>query len=424
MKYILTWFRSWLELPEALTALLIPLPYVFASLAYSNFVWQSRQLPDKLVETVADASVSQHANGGQLLHACTLSSATLLLVGLISKFRPGADEPLDRRKAYGSSEKSETSNLLSVESTSRAATHALGVLLPFYSTMQLGGARTALVLLVALTAGLGSLDQRPGKQSSWDNTRRTLRTRKVTHVCLLLAIIVHAYTSADAGVILGYIALATSIFVIPPPLPTTGWFLKTSSQDQNGWTTQSSGRASLPKPSSTLVNTPQNTDLTLVAGLFLTLLTVLYATFSTTSPSLARHALLFSTLSIASATASVYFSFPAALRSQKKSGLAIGGILVSAFAHYEQPSWHVAITSAILIGATALDTKTSAASRPSSHGHSHSGHAHGHAHAHDHHLHGNHSKISGFIIAQCTPGSILHSIMMERDSRRIAYFGV
>ena len=371
-----------------------------------------------------DSSISEHANGGQLLHACTLSSATLLLVGLISKFRPEADEPLDKRKAYGTSEKSEKSNFPSIGSSSRAATHALGVLLPFYSTMQLGGARTALILLVAFTAGLGSLGQRPGKQSAWENTRRTLRTRKATHACLLLAMVVHAYTSADAGVILGYIALATSIFAIPPPLPTTGWFLMTNSQDQNGWTTQSSGRASLPKPSSTLVNTPQDTNLTLGAGFFLTLLTVLYATFSTTSPSLARHALFFSTLSIASATASVYFSFPAALRSQKKIGLALGALLVSVFGHIEQPSWHVVITCAILIGATVFDTRTSAASRPSSHGHSHSGHAHSHTHSHEHHLHGNHSKISGFIIARCTPGSILHSIMIERDSRRIAYFGV
>ena len=425
----LTYFRSWLELPEALTALLIPLPYVFASLAYSQFVSQKQQLPDSLAETVVDPASSPHgSSGGQLLHACTLSSATLLLAGLISKFRLTADEPLDRRKGYGTSEKKDKETYLSAGSLQRAVTHALSVLLPFYATMQLGGARTALILLVALTAGLGSLDQKPGKQSSWDNTRRTLRTRKTTYGALVLAVCVHAYLSVDAaGIVLGYLALAISLFAIPPPLPTAGWFLMTGSQNQNGWATQTSGRASLPKPSSPLVSTPRDANLTIGAGSLLTLSTVLYATFSSASPSLARHALLFSTFSIASATASVYFSFPAALRSQKKGGLAIGGFLVSAFAYFERLEWHTFVTFAVLLGAAVFDTGSSVISRPSSSDHSHAGHAHhahSHSHSHEHHLHGNHSKISEFIIARCTPGSILHSVMIEKDSRRIAYFGV
>lgn len=415
-------------MPEALTALLVPLPYVFASLAYSHFVSQKQQLPDVLAETVVDPISSPHSlSGGQLLHACTLSSATLILAGLISKFRLTADEPLDRRKGYGTSEKQDTAKYLSADSIRRAATHALSILLPFYATMQLGGARTALIFLVALTAGLGCLDQKPGKHSSWDSTRRTLRTRKATYGALLIAVFVHAYLSVDAaGIVLGYLALAISLFAIPPPLPTAGWSLMTGSQGQNGWATQTSGRASLPKPSSTLVGTPQDANLTIGAGLSLTLATVLYATFSSSAPSLARHALLFSTFSIASATASVYFSFPAALRSQKKGGLAIGGLLVSAFAYFEHLEWHTFVTSAILLGATVFDTGISAISRPSSSDHSHAGHAHthSHSHSHEHHLHGNHSRISRFIISRCTPGSILHSVMIEKDSRRIAYFGV
>jgi zinc transporter 5/7 len=77
--------------------------------------------------------------------------------------------------------------------------------------------------------------------------------------------------------------------------------------------------------------------------------------------------------------------------------------------------------SALIFGAVSFDTGTAMA-RPHSHSHAHTGHKH--AHSHDHHLHGNHSRLSAFLIAQCTPGSIAHSVMIEKDSRRIAYFGM
>jgi zinc transporter 5/7 len=82
------------------------------------------------------------------------------------------------------------------------------------------------------------------------------------------------------------------------------------------------------------------------------------------------------------------------------------------------------LTCAFLFGAISIDTG-STLSKSHSHDHSHAGHQHSHSHDHgDHHLHGNHSGLSSFIIARCTPGSILHSVMIEKDSRRIAYFGV
>jgi zinc transporter 5/7 len=80
---------------------------------------------------------------------------------------------------------------------------------------------------------------------------------------------------------------------------------------------------------------------------------------------------------------------------------------------------------AMMIGAVGFDTRSPV---PHSHDHGHAGHKHSHGHdhghSHGHHLHGNHSRISAFLIARTTPGSIIHSVLIERDSRRIAYFGV
>jgi zinc transporter 5/7 len=135
---------------------------------------------------------------------------------------------------------------------------------------------------------------------------------------------------------------------------------------------------------------------------------------------------MLSTLSVLSAVALTLFSLPSALRTQKKVGLAMGCLLAAAFGVYDHPdAWQawviVPLACVLLFSAVCFDT-SSGIFPPHTHDHSHSGHKHSKAHAH--HLHGNHSKLSAFLIARCTPGSILHSILIERDSRRIAYFGV
>jgi zinc transporter 5/7 len=354
-----------------------------------------------------------------LLHALALSSATLLLVGIIAKVNSSL-QPLDRRK-----EEKGTFNI--GNAPKRIASSMFSVLLPFYASLQLGGAKTAIVLLVAVAAGIGALDQKPGKHTPWDDVRRTLRTRKVTCGVLLLGIIADVMTSGNTtGSLMGYAALLLSMLLVPPPLPTAGWSIMTEPQGQGSYMSQKPSRASLPKPSSPLTNTTENQLLTIASGLALTVIAVLYSLVSAT-PSFSLHSLGFSAFSAASATALVFFSLPASLRSQKTTGLKLGGLFIAAFSFWENySSGHIFIAfpwvCAMLVGAVAFDT------RPHSHSHSHAGHKHAHGHdhnhGHEHHLHGNHSRISAFLIARATPGSIIHSVLIEKDSRRIAYFGV
>lgn len=434
--------QSWLQLPEALTALLIPLPYIFASLAYPSIVAQTRRLPTSPLDAVADqkvASPEDLRSGGQLLHACTLSSTTLLLVGFIAKIQPALEDSLDRRKPVSTAEtprRGAADALLSVKSLLRLIQNTFGVLLPFYAAMQLGGAKASLVLLAAATAGLGSFDQGPRKHGVIEQLKRTLRTRKSTWGAILFTSIIDTLISTDpVGTLLGYGALVLSLTAVPVPLPTTGWFLMTTTKLQDGWNTQNSSRASPPKPSSPLVDTSINTTLTLVSGIVLTFLSILYSSLTESSPSVSQSSILFSTLSVASATALVFLSLPSALRSKNKAGLAVGSLLTTACGIWDHAdSWQswsfFPLACALVFGAITIDTRHSPSSHPSSHGHAHAGHSHSHSHDHDHdhdhahHLHGNHSRVSKFLIARCTPGSILHSILIEKDSRRIAYFGV
>jgi zinc transporter 5/7 len=412
-------YRSWLQLPEALTAFLIPLPYLFAALAYPSSIQPSPKPPSSLSEAIAESMpATESANattGAPLLHALTLSSATLLLVGVAAKVNSTL-QPLDRRKEAQTAPKSSSA-------PKRIISNTFSVFLPFYASLQLSGSKTALVLLIAVAAGIGALDQKPGNHTPWDDVRRALRTRKTTCGSLCLAMLADIVLSENrSNLLVGYAALLVSIFLTPPPLPTAAWSLMTNSQNQNSFTTQRPLRASLPKPSSPLINTAENQLFTLVAGLVLLITAVLYSFVSPSATfSLSQQAVGFSVLSIASTTALVYFSLPASLRSPKQTGLKLSGILVFAFSfleHDDRLNLAFPFACAVLIAAVSFDTRS-----PVSHSHDHT-HAHEHGHKHDHHLHGNHSRISAFLIARSTPGSIIHSVLIERDSRRIAYFGV
>jgi zinc transporter 5/7 len=418
--------RSWLGLPEALTALLIPLPFLFASLAYPTVTGRTHKLPSTLSEAVAESapgvetpSVASHS---QLLHALTLSSVTLILVGVIAKVNSSL-QPLDRRKAEASPGTFDVKN-----APRRIAYNVLSVLLPFYASMQLGGAKVALALLISVAAGLGALDRKPGKHTPWDDLRRTLRTRKATCGALASVMLADTFITGDiVRSLIGYGSLLASMFLVPPPLPTSGWSLIMGSHGETSYVTAGSGRASLPKPSSPLINSFEDTILTILSGLSLAVVAILYSLVSSSYPSLSHHTLGFATLSIASATALVYFSLPAALRSQKHIGLVLGCILVAAVHSWEQFSVSTFLWLAFpfacagLVGSVMFDTGSFVKSAHThNHGHSHSGHDH----KHEHHLHGNHSRLSAFLIARATPGSIIHSVLIEKDSRRIAYFGV
>ena len=170
-----------------------------------------------------------------LLHALALSSATLLLVGVAAKVNSSL-QPLDRRK-----EDKGTFNISNAPK--RVASNMVSVLLPFYASLHLGGAKTALVILVAVAAGLGAFDQKPGKHTPWDDIRRTLRTRKVTCGALFLSMAADVVTSANVtGSLVGYMALLVSLLLVPPPLPTAGWSLMTGPQSQDSYMTQKPSR--------------------------------------------------------------------------------------------------------------------------------------------------------------------------------------
>ncbi|KAF2743911.1 hypothetical protein M011DRAFT_471036 [Sporormia fimetaria CBS 119925] len=420
---------SLLESPEALTAILLPLPFLFASLAYPSaaihgiYTRPSIELPDGSPDP--SPTEGQIPYGLHAMQACALTAAILLAVGSVSKIQSLTAQPLDRRKSQEGSDQVHQIGHISWDPSAIGVilNKALSVLLPIYAAIQLGGSSVALYLLATAAAGLGSSNQKLGKQSPLDSLRWTMRMRKATSVALVCCMILHTTLSVRKDcALLGHFALAVSIFALPLPLPAAGSALRPNSGQVNG----STMRASLPKLRSGLICSPEDTLLTLIAGGSLAAVCLLYSLIASSGALFEGQQALYLVASSASAAGLFLFSVPSALRSSQKAGLALGSLLVSLFGLYEHPSlWQAwvsfPIAAVLLFGAVTLDT-SSALSHSHSHDALHVGQHH--AHASDHHLHGNHSKFSAFLIARCTPGSILHSILIEKDSRRIAYFGI
>lgn len=390
---------SWFSLPEALTGLLIPLPYLLASAAYSANGSSPSSFPPlsayaRLQQAVTgDEKLSDHItahHASSLLQACTLTSGTLLLVGLLAKIR-SEERVLDRRKSSGASLAHE--GLVTVESMTKMLLSALRIGLPYYAALQLGGMRVGLVLLTALAADL----------TCSEKTRSPL-ARPATLAAMLCCLVgdVSGFTIyADSyHLVTGYLALALSIFTLHPPMPPSS-FLQSS-----------------------LIATPLDISTTLVAGAILSVLTFGTSLILSGAPLISPSSITFSTLSMASATAMVFYGQPSKLRTSRKAGLALGCLLTAASSFLFSPTiWPGCFVNGAFAALSYIGVHFDS---PAAVHHSHDHHDHdhtqtGHAHSH-HHKQGNVSMVTAFLLTRLESGSLLHSILSEKDSRRIAYF--
>ena len=433
---------SWLSLPEALTSLLVSLPCVLASVSYSSMSGAIAQdFPPlsayaQLQEvTLLSSNVVELANTSistGLIEACILTSSTLLLVGILAKMQ-SSERTLDRRKAVTTLR---INSVLSASSLQTIAMRILSVGLPFYASMQLGGMRVGLVLLVAIAAGFTCADVplTPSIQGMKDLWSAKVATTALFVLSFITDEIGLTIGTPLANVIFGYIALTISILVVQPPLPSIGGTLA-SKQDSKRTSPMSAStlwsrnrlEAARTTAASPLTCSVGDTNITLAAGILLAIITILSSMLLPTPPIISASAIVFSTLTVASMACTILYSLPSALRSQSKAGLALGCLMTASCSFLFSPSlWPGTVCngglSALSFLAVLYDTNGSAA-----HKHSHDDHDHAHnAHTHHHHGHrnaeGGYSALTKLILSQCEPGSLISSILSEKDSRRIAYF--
>lgn len=423
---------SWFSLPEALTSLLIPLPYMLASAAYLKADgFEDDGMPPlsayaKLQKSVLEEehkpqSHSLERIGYGFIEACTLTTGTLLLVGMIAKMR-ASERMLDRRKDKTVAPR-HSDSVFTLASAMKMATRTLSVGMPFYAATQIGGMRTGLVLLVAVASNVISSDT--ALRSSLNGWSQTFKTKTASLIVVVLAALLDfsgvTFRAAFSDLLTGYLALLCSVLLLPSALPTIA---ASSSQSSPETPTVASRPSWSQVAASPLVSCPADGNITLIAGIIMAVLTVVSSGLLSTSPPITPTAITFSTLSIASSVAAIFFARPSSLRSQHKAGLGIGCLLLATCAFLFSPSlWPGTICngglSALSYVGVLFDTSSGLTHRD------HDDRVHDHAHnarTHSQAVEGNHSILTGYLLSNCEPGSLASGILGEKDSRRIAYF--
>ena len=420
---------SWFSLPEALTALLVPLPYLLASAAYSSNDDSTTEdgfpplsayakLQQSVLTSTSDLPSRALSKPSGFVEACQLASGTLLLVGILAKVR-AHERTLDRRKEQGAVRQARVA--LDVSTLQSIVTRSMSVGLPFYAAMKLGGMRTGLVLLVAIAANLTCIDTlKKPSITQWAqqamSTKFTIAAILVSALFDFAGLTIHTST---ADLLLGYLSLAIAVTCLNPPLPTpSGPSTRPSARIGS-----SSASRSLTWNASSLTCSTGDVNLTLLSGGVLSFVTIASSVVIGKSPSLVPTSVILSTLSIASATAANLFAQPAALRGPSKAGLGLGCLLTASCAFLFSPAlWPGTICNGGLsaLGFAGVMFDTSSLSGGD--------HSHDHDHAqnvntrHHHPAEGQYSPFTKLVLSNCEPGSLIHSILIEKDSRRICYF--
>jgi zinc transporter 5/7 len=301
---------------------------------------------------------------------------------------------------------------------------AFGLLLPFFAASELGGVTVAFSLLLVASSSLeGMLSHRPDQ-----STLRTMRKNKFTLSMILLTTLFHyAYlgpANKRSPSVWGYLALYVSMLVLPSPLLPSSPALKPifpTKDFQPYGTLLDNAAASKPSFTSSLIKTPVDVELSKTAGYALFAVWMVLNIFQHGMSLAWLNGILTLLSGTAAIVASELWARPKYLQTPKKYGVAAGCICVTISSIFLSQS--SGLTPVLIAGlgglgytATFLDrvylNPTSSQSigmkppRPKK----------------TKHQTKKISRLTKYLLSRTSPGSILHSILREKESRRIAYF--
>ena len=327
----------------------------------------------------------------------------------------------------------------------RIAARFLTVGLPFYATSKLGGARVALVMLTAVVTNIMTVEEETTDLTQMSGWNRLLTQSRWTLMSVLLQLVsdLTGFTNSSAvfEILLGYFTLGIAIFVLPPcflssrpgisVVTSTGPASesKTSAVLATPWETppQLEEKFSKVPTISPLICSLEDIRLTFYSGCLGVLSTIVFVFFGSSAGAGSEGRLAWSLLSPFATALALTTVNPRTLRGNKKFGLVLGSLLSSfALTVLCSETWSSFVYQSIFIGfsfaATRIDTHaTSSISLRSDH----------HQHHHHHHHqptklkipeHAQMSRFSEFVIQHVPHWPLLHSILAEKDSRRIFYF--
>lgn len=397
------------------------LPWVVLSWRLGQYT-ESIPLSDDWLEAAATVSDFIHPDtpkGGVEAvgqKVCSLISATMLLMGLWHILRRG-------QGAQTSSRRSSAGLSLNAIVVRTAFVRIISLGLPIYAAMKLGVGIVALTLLLAFASGLATVES-----GSKLHGTEGLPRKKMTLSSLLIFVIFSILgldATPDRAPFKGYLALFLSVFVVRLPFPTLQGVSQPASESSLDAPSDvidnaiSSGQKGPIAPISPLVSSSEDTMLTLITGGLLAFFTASISIFRGTFSSDLLEVV--SMLATASSFAVSLTSSPTNLRTPKKIGHAAGSlfaVLVGALPYSDRrPMTVIAwlFLSAFSYIAARFDDNSQSSAGSHAHHHHHHHHSHGHSEVGP-------SKISELLLRHAEAYPLLHSILKERDSRRIFYF--
>jgi zinc transporter 5/7 len=334
-----------------------------------------------------------------------LVSFTMLCIGGIS---------LLRRLRAGQALPNMTSVQINASSAKTALIHVVSIALPIYSGMIIGGTMVALALGLTYAAGIPVIFNQGEKSAS---LQERLGRKKASLFVLSLFVVLNVLGydfPIDTQPFRGYVALAVSIFVLRPPFPAARDSIPAtqkpsvdSASQLGDFFSALADQQTLALLRSPLTASPEDVQLTLVAGGGVAILAILTSPFNDSQVSFGFFDLI-KALAVAGTFALSYtFSSPFGLRSRQKVGFvaaALVMVLTSAAPHEETSriahlSWSILATGCYF-AALFDDPKPGEPTRFKT----------------------EMSFVTKFLIQQGESWPILHSILLEDDSRRIFYF--
>ncbi|SLM39246.1 Cation efflux protein transmembrane domain [Lasallia pustulata] len=438
--------RNWITAREVVASVLVPLPFLLVSLPYpvrpppTSTLNQPVDglLAKRSLESLAGSETPFSVPSSAFLSACTLTSATLLLIGLGGKVA-ATYTSLDRRKqGDGEDEVAEHTKVqLNVRGAIRMLGTALRIGLPFYAAANLGGHRIALIMLVALAGDLMKTEGARADLTKIEGWKRLLSSRRWTFAALgsqFLLDVGGITTKTGTAIWTGYLAIGLSLFALPPPsipssieasvpaLPKPRSSISTSALFSKRWDAadEDAQMSSFVMTASPLIRTAEDAHSTLLTGAILGLLTILG--FFLSPQGLKQMSKLHSgwiMLVSFAAAMSLLIARPSSLNSRRKIGLILGCFFIVMFLKTSHGrAWTSFAYEGVFIGvswlAGFLDTRSLFSASHSEH-HSHH-HPSGLVHA------SKPSVLTAFLLRTFQHWPLLYSILAEKDSRRIFYF--
>ncbi|KAL8961855.1 MAG: hypothetical protein Q9193_001655 [Seirophora villosa] len=442
--------RKWITSPEVFSSILVALPYVFV-FVLNNRLASNLRLPnpspiDQSLEIQTNALPTKPAVGHLPLPTLCVSFAvatgTLILCGFVGMVQQIFTSPDRRKDSLKSSQKRDSPAGRGITLNTRRIVEKLSaVALPFYAASILGGARVTLIILLAISSKILTLEDGGTTLTTVKGWKELLQYRRWTLASILAQALYDFARSispvGNASFATGYLALVLSIFALPPPFPSIIRVVSGSEEDvpsasgsvvlSSGFETpQAPGFSVLKKSTiSPLISSPEETVATFLAGgasAALCMLTLLFSNIDADAFHLPVYGWYF--LTCCTASTCLLVAQPKSLQENKGLGILTGAVLSSVISYlFDADLWRLLVFQGGLIAlsflATQIDAPTVISSIPKAQQPTDPGH--NRAASHSVHSEG-HSRITGALLGIFQHRPLLHSILVEKDSRRIFYF--